>query len=74
MRAAITCAAALLLSGCAALRVAGDVLDAIPPPTPQEQCESGGGHWKSVTTYDAQGNPTGGGGECVQGDGHGKRK
>ena len=73
MRAAIIASAALLLGGCSTL---GAILDAIPAPTPQEQCEDGGGHWKSITTYDANGNPTGGGGECIQGDGrdHGKRK
>lgn len=72
MRLAIACAAAVLLTGCQALKVAGDVLDALPPPTPQEQCEQGGGRWRSITTYDAQGNPTAGGGECVQGDPHKK--
>ena len=72
MKSAILCAA-VLLGGCSTV---GAILDAIPPPTPQEQCEDGGGHWRSVTTYDAQGNPTGGGGECVQGDdqAHGKRR
>jgi hypothetical protein len=36
VRLAIACAVALLLGGCQALKVAGDVLDALPPPTPQE--------------------------------------
>lgn len=56
----------LLLSGCAAL---GTILDAIPPPTPQEECQSGGGHWRDVTIYDANGNPTDSG-ECISGGDH----
>ena len=53
----------LLLSGCQALKVTGDVLSALAP-TPQEQCQQSGGKWHYITTYDAQDNPTTTG-ECV---------
>ena len=56
MRLAIVCAAALLLAGCEALKVTGDVLDVLAP-TPQEQCRQQGGTWRDVTTYDEQNNP-----------------
>jgi hypothetical protein len=49
------------LCGCQGLV---DVLNAIPPPTPQEQCAASGGKWRYVTTYDANGNPTPSG-ECI---------
>lgn len=56
MKVAIACAAALLLSGCQALKVTGDILSALAP-TPQEQCQQSGGKWRVVTTYGPQGNP-----------------
>jgi hypothetical protein len=53
---------AIGLSGCAGLV---DFINAIPPPTPDEQCALSGGKWRSVTTYDGNGNETGQSGECV---------
>lgn len=52
---------ALALGGCQALT---DIAAALPTPTPQEQCEDGGGRWRPITTYDANGNAQFGG-ECV---------
>lgn len=43
------------LTGCDTLNA---ILSVIPPPTPQEQCESQGGRWLDTITYDAQMNPT----------------
>lgn len=54
---------ALALSGCQTLL---GIAAAIPAPTPQENCEASHGHWRSITRYDADGNATDGGGECVQ--------
>lgn len=52
---------ALALSGCQALT---DIAAALPTPTPQEQCEDGGGAWQPITTYDASGNELDGG-QCL---------
>jgi hypothetical protein len=49
------------LCGCQGLV---DVLNALPPPTPQEQCEASGGKWHDITTYDQAGNATQSG-ECI---------
>jgi hypothetical protein len=49
------------LCGCQTLT---DIANAIPPLTPQQQCEDTGGRWISVTTYDANGTPTQTG-ECI---------
>jgi hypothetical protein len=46
--------ACALLSACTAVDVqrAEDVLNALPDLSPQGQCEQGGGHYRSVTTYE----------------------
>lgn len=54
---------AFALSGCQALL---DVVNAIPPLTPDEQCALDGGKWHQVTKYDGEGNVTDQGGECIQ--------
>jgi hypothetical protein len=53
--------AAISVSGCQGLT---DFVNALPSPTPQEQCSASGGKWHDITTYDANGNPTQSG-ECV---------
>ncbi len=56
MKIVLLCFCALLLTGCQALKVTGDVLSALAP-TPQQQCQQSGGRWRVVTTYGPQGNP-----------------
>lgn len=50
-------------SGQDALDTTGAILS-IFAPTPEEQCNTGGGAWQNITTYDASGNPTYSG-QCV---------
>jgi hypothetical protein len=50
------------LSGCQTML---DVLNAIPPLTPEDTCTLQGGKWHSVTRYDGDGNVTEQAGECV---------
>jgi hypothetical protein len=57
----LACAGLLALSGCQTLT---EIADALPPLTPQEQCDASGGRWLFVTTYDANGVPTQSG-ECI---------
>lgn len=51
------------LSGCQTLL---DIANAIPPLTPEEQCDLSHGRWHQVTKYDGDGNVVDQGGECVQ--------
>ena len=50
---------AFLLAACSStvMTETGNILD-IFAPTPQEQCRTSGGQWKSITVYDAGGVPS----------------
>lgn len=64
MRIRITTLAVACLAALSACQTLADIASLIPTPTPQQQCETGGGRWRTITKYDANGIPTYSG-ECI---------